>query len=111
MPAKAPHPAAAWTVKLTALVPAVPAGAAGPSNSQEGSDPVDTVNGVPPLAAEVTETILGAPGTYTGPVELYAHVIVTGAAASADVVAVSVAVTVAVTSLTTEPGAPEPTVV
>jgi hypothetical protein len=80
VPWKDPHPLddplalpAAWTVKVAAFVPAVPDGATGPNISQDGSEPGvitplatvpgTTVKGVPRLAADVTETVLGAPGT------------------------------------------------
>ena len=66
-------PVAAWTVKFTAFEPAVPLAPIGDTTSQEGRaagviTPTETVpgmivNGVPRLAAEVTETTLGVPGT------------------------------------------------
>jgi hypothetical protein len=78
-PANRPHPFAvvvpvfAWTVKLTAFEVAVPLTLIGDTTSQDGSAagvitpdrtvPGTTVNGVPRLAVEVTETTLGVPGT------------------------------------------------
>jgi hypothetical protein len=50
-------PDAAWTVKLAAVVPAMPEGAAGPNTSHAGSPEVVTEKGVPRLAADVTETV------------------------------------------------------
>src|ERR1700678_2467497 len=46
---------------------------------------VSTVNGVPPVAADVTETVLAIPGIHVGvvPTTPYAQVTVTGAATRA----------------------------
>ena len=61
---KPPHPAAAATVNVLAVDVAVPAGADGLIVSQAGSfaEVVSRVNGVPPAAAEVTETVCAGPG-------------------------------------------------
>ncbi len=62
--ANEPHPAVAATVKVVAVDVAVPAGAEGLIVSQAGSfaEVVSRVNGVPPAAAEVTETVCAGPG-------------------------------------------------
>lgn len=61
--ANAPHPDAACTVKLVAVAVAVPPDV-GVTVSQEatGLVTVSTVNGVPPVAAEVMPTVLAGPG-------------------------------------------------
>src|ERR1700742_2459057 len=94
--AKLPHPAAATTVNVTAVELAVPpAKELTVSHAGGGVPELSTVNGVPPVSAEVTEIVWAGPGVYTGPTGLRAHVIVTGEAARPEVVAVSVSFTVA----------------
>src|SRR5580698_4006467 len=93
----------AWTVKLAALAPAVPAGAAGPNTSQLGNELLVTRKGVPRLAADVTETVWGAPATKVRPPALFPHVTVTLSATSAYVADAIVLVTVRPLSVLTAP--------
>jgi hypothetical protein len=61
--AKLPHPAAAATVNVSGELPAVPpAKELTLSHAGGGLVVLSTVNGVPPAAAEVTDTVCAGPG-------------------------------------------------
>ena len=97
---KPPHPAAAVAVNVTGVALAVPP-VVGVTVSQAatGLVLVSTVNGVPPVAADVIETVCAAPGVYVLPFFVQTTVTALGLAVSPDVVAVNVVFTVTVTSV------------
>jgi hypothetical protein len=97
---KLPHPDAAATVNVTAVDVAVPpASELTESHAGGAFVTLSMVNGVPPEAADVTETLCAGPGVYV-PL-LRAHVIATVAGAvRPEVVAVTVLFAVVVASAT-----------
>ena len=100
--AKPPQPAVALTVKVVAVAVAVPpVVGVTVTNPNGGLVTVSTVNGVPSVAADVTDTTVDAPGTHVA-TPVFAQVSATdvGAVTNADAVEVTVEVIAAVTSAT-----------